>query len=262
MRPGNDVYSADYGFFTLALRSKYRLLATQLAQDLASHAPGRLIIVGTDAPEAFQSLSNVKAFKLKQTGILHCFHDKRFVLEQALAQFPAAVYLDADTRIFADLPAAIPQSFGLAAVHVENLLAHVGKYNPERVPHVRHLAEKLDLNLDDVKYIGESLIAVSAENHQTSGFIQQWGKIARYLELRGVYSGQGISMGLAAAQVGLEITSPIWLSQIDHSRKHLDASYTQANRSLWDQWQRRLGYHYRLNRTRIAALRDFGFYYR
>lgn len=254
--------SLDFCFCTLALRSPYRQLARQLAFDLERYAPGVKLIVGTDRPQAFADCTNVVAFWLKSQGILHCFHDKRFVLERAHTYCNTAIMVDADTRLQQQLclqPVTVP---GIAAVHCENLIEHVQRYTPERLPHLQRLADKLDVDLASVQFVGEALFALMGHPQQTTIFLQQWDVIARYLELHGVHAGEGNAIGLAAAKAGLTLTQPTWLMRINRDRQHLDASQRTTTSNAAAQWLRRLRYHKRLNQSRLRAMQDFAFYYR
>jgi hypothetical protein len=253
----------NFCFCTLALRSKYRLLAQQLAQDLLKYAPGVTLVLGTDQPSDFQNCQNVVAFKLEQQGILHCYHDKRFVLQQALARFSTAIQIDADTRIVAPIPDTIIWEPGIAALHIANLFHHVETYNPERLNALRKIASKLCLSLEGATYVGESLFAVSADPAAATEFLKQWNAIAQYLELHNIHSGEGNAIGLAAAKAGFKITRNSGLDQIHQARKHMDASETRQQPNFGQKLGRKFKYHYRLNRARfLAALRDFDFYYR
>ncbi|NES22542.1 MAG: hypothetical protein F6K41_27385 [Symploca sp. SIO3E6] len=252
----------SFCFSILALGSKYQLLAQEFAKDLEKYSPETTVVVGTDNPQAFKDFSNVLAFKLEKKGILHCYHDKRFVLEQALTKFQVVIQIDADTRIIGNLPESINQSTGLAAVHIENLVEHVQKYNPERLSHLRKLADKLEVDLNTVTYIGESLFAVFADGDQTVEFFRHWDMIGRYLELHGIHAGSGNGIGLAAAKAGLEIIRPSWLEEINQVRHHFDASGLKSRKTIGNKLKSRIGYYYRLNQARIIALKDFNFYYR
>ena len=249
-------------FSILALMPKYQLLARRFAEDLEKYSPKTTVVIGTDNPHAFQGCSNVFAFNLRRQGILHCYHDKRFVIEKALARFEVVIQIDADTRIIGELPKIINQQSGLAAIHVENLVSHAQKHNPERLVHLYKLADKLEVDLDAVSYIGESLFAISVGQDKAPEFIRQWHLIARYLELQGIHAGEGNAIGLAAAKAKLEVNQPSWLESIDQVRQHFDASQLGSKKSLWDQFKRRVDYHYRFNKAKIAALKDFDFYYR
>lgn len=250
----------DSGFCTLALRPKYRLLAKQLAQDLETYSPGTLLVIGTDEPKDFEACSNVWAFKLNQRGIFHCYHDKRFVIEETLLKCRSAIMIDADTRIAEEVPSHIQWSPGITGRN-QSILEHITKYTPERLEIIKEVANKLTIQLDNVRWIGESLFIVSQDNGKEIEFINLWGKIGKYLELHGIHSGEGNSMGLAAAKVGWTIHEDQW-QELRKITQHLDASYENKSKTFVENWQRRLGYHYRLNFARLKALKEFNFYYR
>jgi hypothetical protein len=262
--------TSNFCFGVLALNPKYQTLAKSLANDLATHGPGITLVIGTDNPDYFRDCSNVSAFQLNKQGILHCYHDKRFVIEKALAQFETVIQIDADTQITRPIPENIPSSPGISAVHIQNILIHA-QYAPERLPHFHKLAAKLDIDLSQVNFVGESLFAVSAKGDQAQAFIQQWHLIARYLELRGIHAGEGNTIGIAAAKAGLAVQSADWLESVNQARQHTNAS-TQGTSATakppsraaqsWRQLTRRITYHYRLNQARLLALKHFNFYYR
>jgi hypothetical protein len=251
----------NYCFSMLALMPKYQLLAKSFAKDLEEHSPDIMVVIGTDNPNVFQNCRNVFAFKLIRQGILHCYNDKRFVIEKALTRFKLVIQIDADTRIAGSLPKVINHSPGLAAIHIENLVSHNQKYNPERLSYLYRLADKLKINPDDVSYIGESLFSISVDQEKASVFIHQWDLIARYLEMHGIHAGEGNAIGLAAAKAKLEISRPSWLENINQIRQHMDVSQWERRKSMWDRFKQKVDYHYRLNKTRVIALKDFDFYY-
>ncbi|MBD2497450.1 hypothetical protein [Nostoc sp. FACHB-280] len=251
----------NFCFCTLAFKAKYRKLAQELAETLDKHSPGTTLLIGTDKPEEFQICSNVIAFKLHQTGILHCYHDKRFVIQEAFKYFPTAIQIDADTKIVADISPEIPYLEGLAAGHVEDIVEHAQKYNPERLIYLRKIADKLDLSLENVSYVGESLFAITADSQKAREFIKYWDWIARYLEIHKIHSGEGNAIGMAAALAGLKVYNPSWLGKINSVRKHLDASDHKSQGIQWDILQRKFAYHYRLNKARIVSLKDFDFFH-
>ncbi|GBE92303.1 hypothetical protein [Nostoc cycadae] len=257
----SNYLSQDFCFCILAFRAKYRNLAKELAETLDKHSPGTTLVIGTDQPQEFQNYSNVFAFKLQQTGILHCYHDKRFVIQAALKKFPTVIQIDADTKIIADISPEIRYLEGLAAGHIENIVEHAQKYNPERLIYLQKIADKLDLSLENVSYVGESLFAVTADSKKSEEFIKYWDFIARYLEIHGIHSGEGNAIGMAAAKAGLKVYNPSWLGKINSVRQHLDASDRKSQRTQWDLLQRKLAYHYRLNKARIISLKDFDFFY-
>jgi hypothetical protein len=253
--------SPDFCFCTLALGEKYRLLTKQLATDLATYSPGTPLIVGTDKSQDFNNHPNVITFKHRQKGILFCYYDRRFVVEAALAKFRAAIVIDADTRIVADIPTHINWLPGITAGHRENLIEHVKTYTPERLKPLSQVASKLGLPLEEITYIGESLYIIARDEGKEKEYLKQLGKIGNYLELNGVHGGDGNAMGLAAAKVGWTVNNDGWQS-LKAATKHLDASYQPSQESLGDKLKLKLGYHYRLNKARLAALQDFNFYYR
>lgn len=252
----------NYCFSILALKPKYQLLAKNFAKDLTKYAPGITVVIGTDDPTVFEDCSNVIAFKFQKKGVLHCYHDKRFVIERALAQFNVVIQIDADTRVIGNLPDSIDHFTGLAAIHIENLVNHSQKHNPERLGYLYTLADKLEVNLDTVSYIGESLFALSVDEDRSSEFIRQWDLIARYLELREDHAGEGNAIGLAAAKAKIDVIKTSWLENINRLRQHFDASQLESKKTTWDLLNRKLDYHYRLNKARMIALKDFVFFYR
>jgi len=256
------ISNKDFAFCTLALGEKYRFLAKDLAKDLEVHSPGTMLVIGTDQPNDFCECTNVIALKQFQKGILHCYHDKRFVIEKTLAKFLVAIQIDADTRIISDLPQTIEWSPGITAGHTEVLVEHVNQYNPERLTPLQKIAQKLSISINDSIYVGESLFAVCRDNGKEKKFLKYWDIIARYLELNGIHSGEGNAIGLAAAKAGFNISTNASYEAIDRARKHIDASCQKnQKKTLWGKTQKRLSYHYRLNLTRAIALKDFELYY-
>ncbi len=245
-------------FCTLALGQKYRILAKQLAQDIEKFFPGTCLVVGTEQPKFFESCANVYAFQFRQRGILHCYHDKRFVIEKALLQYSTAIAIDADTRITEAIPTNLEWKPGLTGRSI-NIIEHVKRRNLDRLPTLELLANKLNLALENVFWVGESLLIVSQDNGKEIEFLKQWGKIGTYLELKGIHAGSGNAIGLAAATIGWTIHQEGW-NELRNVTNHIDAS--RQKKSSWEIWQRRLGYHYRLNMTRLKALISFDFYYK
>jgi hypothetical protein len=248
-------------FCTLSLGERYRSMAKQLAQDLEKYSPGTFLVVGTDKPDELIDCANILAFQFHQQGILHCFNDKRFVIKNALEKFQTAIYLDADTRIIGDLPDRLDYSPGIIGCH-RNIIEHVSKYRSQDLENIKKVASKLEIPIQNTDWIGESLFAVTRDAGKEQEFLKTWGIIALYLELKGMHSGEGSIMGLAAVKVGWKVAKTESWESLNQIRKHLDASLTKLPKSLWQSWQKRLGYHYRLNKSRLLALKNFNFYYR
>ncbi|WP_414551254.1 hypothetical protein [Anabaena sp. CCY 0017] len=250
----------DFCFCTLALRNKYRLLAQQLASDLEKYAPGTTLLVLTDEPSCFKENYNVLAFKHRQQGILHCYNDKSILMETALSKFPAAIHIDADTRILAPIPDNLQWKPGITVGHYENLVEHVNRYTPERLQPLQKVASHFNIDLETVTYVGESLFMIARDNGREVDYLKSWAMIGRYLELRGIHSGEGNAMGIAATKVGWTISQDNW-QEIKNVIHHIDASYSNKPKTLWEKWQRKIGYHYRLNLARLMALKNAKFYY-
>ena len=253
-------------FCTLALGKKYRILSQQLAGDLAKFSPESVLAVGTDEPKEFSNYPKIIPFKHHKQGILHCYHDRRFVIEKALSMFPVAIHIDADTRILNNIPTEIVWLPGITA-RQKNLIEHVSKFSAERLPYLRKVASKLNIPIENTNWIGESLYVVTRDGGREKEFIRCWGMIGKYLEMNGIHAGDGNAMGLAAAKVGWTVNSDGW-EKLKNVTQHLDASYGDSNLTpqvqitFWDKLKSRLDYHYRLNRVRLMALKDFDFYYR
>ncbi len=252
--------SKDFCFCTLALGKKYCIFAKQLAENLSTYSPATKLVVLSDRPQDFQDCPNVLVFEHHQQGILYCFNDKRFVLEKALEYFEAAVHIDADTQIFSTVPAHLHWQPGITAGHQENLVEHVKKYTPERLPLLNKVADKLRIAIANVTYIGESLYIVARDDGKEKEFFKEWGRIAHFLEMNRIHSGDGNLMGLAAAKVGWTVAREGW-EQLNQVRQHLDASYQEEELSSVEKMKRRFGYHYRLNWARLIALKDIPFFY-
>lgn len=251
----------NFCFCTLALGSKYRLMTKQLAEDLANYCPSSVIVVGTDAIDEFKNCPNIVAFEHQQKSILHCYNDKRFILERALLEFPSAIYIDADTRIIETIPDNLEFLPGITGLF-KNALNHITQYRPQDLAKIKDVADKLNISIDKVHWIGESLFVVTRDEGKEKEFLQMWGKITSYLELKGMHSGEGSVMGLAATKVGLNVTKTDSWETLNKLTQHLDASTQRSKRTFWQNLQRRLGYHYRMTKARLAALKDFDFYYR
>ncbi|MGK7957393.1 MAG: hypothetical protein AB4063_19395 [Crocosphaera sp.] len=251
--------TSDFCFCTLAFSSYYRQMAKELAEGLEEYAPGTKLVVGTDDTQDFKNCKNVISYHQKQQGILHCYHDKRIPIAYGLSKFKIAILIDADCRITSPLPQEIEEFIGIQGVY-KSLVEHTKKYRPERLETIEKIAKKMNIDSHQVSYFGEALLMVSRDGQKSEEFINAWGKIGLYLELAGIHSGSGIAIGLAAYQVGWTSEKNSDWQTINRAAYHLDASRT-VERTSWEQLQRRLSYHYRLNKQRLLALRDFNFYY-
>ena len=162
----------DFCFCTLALGGRYRALARQLAEDIARLSPGTEFVILTDKPEDFAGCDNVAAFKHKQKGIYSCFNDRRFVAEKALTLHETAIHVDSDTRLVGQVPDDIAQHRQISGCS-EGLIEHVSRYRPERLERFRKIASKIGVNIEDAKWIGESLWIISRDGGREREFIRQ-----------------------------------------------------------------------------------------
>ena len=197
------ISNTTYCFCTLALGQNYRNLALTLAQDLAQYAPSIQIVILTDRPQAFQHCPNVLAFEHQQQT-LGCYHDKQFVLKRSLSLFEACIFVDADMRILAAIPAGLVWQPGITAKIVwANIVKH--NKNEFEIGLLRKVAQKLGLKLEDISFVHECLFVVARDQGKELEFLDQWAKISAYLEMWGHCRGEGSTIGLAAAKVGLSI---------------------------------------------------------
>lgn len=190
-------------FGTLALGANYRNLARELAQDLEKYSPQTPLVILTDQPKYFSSYPNVLAFKHRQQSI-GCYHDKRFVINQALKFFESCIFIDADLRILDFLPENMEWQPGITGHTIwTNILKH--NKNPFEIQLLERIAKKLELNLEEVSFVREALFVVTKDSGKETDFLKCWDQIAPFLELQGFVRGEGHSIGLAAAKAGLKI---------------------------------------------------------
>ena len=207
-------------FCTLAIHAPYRRRARLLCGD-ALQVPW---IVLTDEPEDFADLP-VRAIRHAATGPMAvdylsrlpktgegrgaaAYHDKRFALLEGLKEFDTAIYLDADSRI-KKLPSIGVLPTGLAVLpvvrkSVEEHLAACGSWRfPVFEELARHLTGDVEI-LHQARWCHETLVAVS-RGKSTFDFFDAWSTGADFLHSRGVYSGEGGVIGVAAAYAGLNV---------------------------------------------------------
>ena len=204
-------------FCTLAINLPYR----RRAQSLIADAPAMPWIVLTDEPNDFADLP-VRAIRHVPTGptaiVFHtripgtgngrggpAYHDKRFVLQAALKEFDTAIFIDADTRIRSvpRLPRFRP---GVAVHNVLNasIAEHLSRWGQMRRPAFEQLAMDLvgEANaLNSARWCGEALFAVTKDGNEST-FFDAWERGANFLQARGLLSGEGGVIGLAAICAG------------------------------------------------------------
>lgn len=178
-------------------------------------------IVLTDEPEDFVDLP-VRAIRYAPTGPMAvdylallpptgegrgaaAYHDKRFALLAALEDFDTAVYVDADSRI-TRLPrlGVFPSGLAVLPVVRKSIAEHLDACGTWRTPVFVELAQHLTGAADILhaaQWCHETLLAVTKDGRE-SHFFEAWSIGADFLQSRGVYSGEGGVIGLAAAYAG------------------------------------------------------------
>lgn len=207
-------------FCTLAIHAPYR----QRARLLCADAPQVPWIVLTDEPEDFADLP-VRAVRHIPTGPMAvdylaqlpktgegrgaaAYHDKRFALLAALEEFDTAIYVDADSRIIKFPTSSIlPADLAVLPVVQKSVAEHLATCGSWRLPVFEELARQLTGDVEVLRrarWCHETLMAVS-RGKSTSNFFEAWSIGADFLQARGVYSGEGGVIGIAAAHVGWSI---------------------------------------------------------
>jgi hypothetical protein len=221
-------------FCTLAIHAPYRARARILCSS-ATTVPW---IVLTDEPDDFMNLP-VRAIRHAPTGPMAvdylarlsptgagrgaaAYHDKRFAIHAVLQEFDTAVYMDADSRVH-DLPPLGDFPIGLAVlpVVVKSIAEHLETSGSWRMPAfvelARHLTGDADI-LMTARWCHEALFAITRDGRE-SRFFNVWSTAADFLQSRGVYSGEGGVIGLAAALAGWTVdyaTLPSLAAAIEH----------------------------------------------
>lgn len=204
-------------FCTLAIHAPYRRRARQLVSD----APGVRWTVLTDEPADFADLP-VRAIRHAPTGPMAAdylarlpvtgggqgaaaYHDKRFALRAALEDSTTAIFVDADSRMDA-LPAAPMFRAGLGVLPVvrKSVAEHLETCGTWRTPAFVDLARELTGGIEILReawWCHETCMAVTSDGRE-GAFFDAWDRAAAFMQGRGVYSGEGGVIGLAAACAG------------------------------------------------------------
>ncbi|MBW4445652.1 MAG: hypothetical protein KME38_01930 [Spirirestis rafaelensis WJT71-NPBG6] len=287
----------EFCFCTIAFGKKYRALALLLAQDIERYSPKTSFIVLTDNPSDFNKQPNILAFKHRSQSVKF-YHDKRFAIAKALSLFNSCIFIDADMRILAPVPADMQwiKKPGIAARTCEimpkkyaKVLAGTATAKLGREFKVtKKAAQKLNLDLENekVKFVYEYLFAVTKDFGRELEFLKQWETLANYFELNGIYDGEGNAIGLAAAKAGLDVrlsemegisffkdkTELVRIQKGQSKIEEMSIYFEQQKmleypkRSLLEKVAAKLGqsitHLYNLVRLRIVTLSKFNFYYR
>lgn len=207
-------------YCTLAIHPPYRERARKLFGAL--RAP--LAVVLTDEPADFSGCG-VSAFALEPSGPMAkdyleklpptgeewgaaAYHDKRFALAAALKVSQTAIYLDADTRVNGPLPRVeFPKGLSVLPTIRSTVAKHLEHYGTWREPHFRELCRQLTGKEDvffSAPWCQENLMVIRADGREHE-FFKIWGIAASFLQARGVFSGEGGVIGLAAFLSGWDV---------------------------------------------------------
>jgi hypothetical protein len=214
-------------FCTLAIGERYAGLAAFLIADLETY--GVTTVVLTDTPDYFRNFSRVKVVEHRPK--VFSYHDKRFVLQEALKWGDTAVFVDADTAIWfgADrrvVREALNYEFP-AGLHASKLFPP-GQFD---YPHIEAKAREWGMNFDrNVITYWEGLFALSKDENLGS-FFANWDRFAEEARERGHNgAGEGTCFGIAAEAAGI--------------RRHYTTHMTLSNLPFL-LWHTRLGFHRR-----------------
>lgn len=136
------------------------------------------------------------------------YHDKRFALLTALQDYDTAIYVDADCRI-SGLPqlGVFPSGLAVLPVLRKSIAEHLETCGSWRmavfVELARYLTGDADI-LQAARWCPERFVAVTRDGRE-SRFFAAWSLAAEFLQARGVYSGEGGVIGLAAAYAGWSV---------------------------------------------------------
>ena len=221
-------------FCTLAIHAPYR----QRARLLCADAPEVPWVILTDDPGDFADM-NVRAIRHAPTGpmaadyLTHlpptgygrgaaAYHDKRFALRAALENFDTAIYVDADSRISSLPPTGVfPPGLAATPFVQRSIAEHLETCGSWRLPIFVELAQELTGNADVLKTAGwchETLLAVTRDGRE-SHFFAAWDRAAEFVQSRGLFSGEGGVIGLAAACAGWTVNYDA-LNEIDAAIQH------------------------------------------
>ncbi|NJL39063.1 MAG: hypothetical protein HC899_21665 [Leptolyngbyaceae cyanobacterium SM1_4_3] len=273
----------NFCFGTLALGQKYRSLALDLTSDIQQYSPNTIFLVLTDQPSDFDHYAHVLAIKHRQQGV-YPYHDKRFVISEAIARFETCIFIDADMRILGQVPDDMDWNTGITARTGSSIIKHKGKKKRD-FELISKAADKLELHLEGVKFVHEFLFTVKRSAGREIEFLEHWDAIAAFFELNGFYAGEGNAIGLAAAKAELAVQFdsedrfPFFKDRIEKVRiskgqadpaeklayfarqqalEHPKLPETEKQFLLWS---KRVEKVYRILRLRLTTLRNPKFYY-
>ena len=203
-------------FCTLAIDEPYRKYARRLCAGAGpwivltdrpnefADLPVRTIYHQPDEPTAADYIARFGPTGADR-GAAAAYHDKRFALQAALQEHDTAIFVDADSTIDC-LPHINVFPPGLAVLPLlgDSIATHLETWGSWRLRAFTELACELigDAGiLHSARWCHEAFYAVTKDGTE-SEFFRAWEYSADFLKRRGINSGEGGVMGLAAASVG------------------------------------------------------------
>lgn len=281
---------SSFCFCTLALGYSYCNFALDLAKDLEKYAPHQKLIILTNNPKHFEEQNNVLVFEHIPNTVYNVW-DKTYVIEKSLSLYDNCIYFDADVRILDYVPSDINFLPGITAYSCFSIkkkydtVLKSPKSKTKNWQLLVNTANKLNVNLDDVKFVWEYMWMFK-KDEKTQEFIDLWRKIGRYYEQRNRYSGEGEAMGLVAAKLGIPINYDYEKSISFFKYRDMNYKISQGlvekdtmqeyierykeikfpQKSFLKKIKDRISNYFRINKRiillKISNLEDFDFYYR
>lgn len=281
------------GFCSFCLGKKYCKLAQLLCNDVNKLASEMPFLILTSHPIFFADFRKVIAQKHRQQSLCYVPNDKVFLIERALSLFDSCTYIEADMRILDIGPRSFNRRPGIVARSCCNIMKHGLAHNKKnQIDMIKEIASKLEINLDNTKFLHEHLFTITKDEGREKEFIKYWKIIKTYFEDKEYHGGEGLSMGLAASKAGLPIYHDtfeglkyfkecIEMEKIKKGQAVFEdmKEYFMTQRSIeypkrnlfkkivWNRFTKKylqffnIYYIIRLIRQKIFILRNFKFYY-
>lgn len=246
-------------FCTLAIGVEYRLASLFLYQTIEHYNKGMAFVVLTDDVSFYKNYSNITAIYFATDSMFGCYHDKRFVIAQALLRYESCCYLDADCRLLAALPNEY-QNLQDNVLFAWNVLDFIPRFEREkryeaergikrfnscerRFKLVSALAEEFDVDLEHTKFMSEVSMFYSRSNGSYKSFLLNWHKAARRLQQQGYSWGEGETIGILAKKeswdvVGIDCSSWLFKDNLSQHDGELVSRYKE-DRIIFSSLKRR-----------------------
>ncbi|MGB3694183.1 MAG: hypothetical protein WA865_13300 [Spirulinaceae cyanobacterium] len=250
----------DCCFSALALSPPYWNCAGKLAKNLTEFAPGIKLVVATDNVSYFKEFDNVIAIPHRHYFGYRPYNDKLFAIDAALQRFSVVVQVDVDITFLQPVETLVNENWQLGITgRSESLVEHTRKYNPKTLIHLEKICDRLDLELDSIRWIGESLFVIRRDSGKEQKFLACWRKLAHYWDIHKLGAGEGAILGLAAAYVGWEVEKNEHWTRLNSALVHQDI-HKEIVEPQSAQLKRKWYYRLRILRSKLLAIQDRDFY--